>query len=494
MSSKNNQYPLITDEYATVIAVHTPLIRARGFTTVKSGEVVVFDSGAIGQVLSFDEKGIDIMVFSNESIPIHSSISRTNTVLSFPIHHLEMGQIYSPLGELLVGDVLLSPTKEKQFKPLYSPPPRIPQRKRITTQLETGYNLTDILLPLGHGQRELLVGDRKAGKSDFARGMAAHQAKLGNTVVYCLIGKKISDIKRTYEFFAKQKLLSNVVLIASTAQDPVSTISITPTAAMSVAESLISQGKTTILILDDLTSHAEFYREISLLAKRFPGRDSYPGDIFHVHAHMLERSGCFVNPMDSTKTVALSCLPVVRTSNGDLTDFITSNLISITDGHLLFDTKLYAQGYRPAINTSLSVTRVGKQTQTPLQRELNQQLTSFLSAYRKTKNLTHLGTEISDQSQAILKKGDLFTTFLSDANQTSIPHSAKIILVGMIWEGWFNQTHENELKSAGFKLGKALEIPQTATQITAILDTHSFTEFLEKLRASKNELRELCQI
>lgn len=482
---------MVSGEYAVVTAVNHPLIRAKGFSSLIPGEVVIFDSGEMGQVLSFDNNGIDIMIFSKKPVLVGSKLSRTGKELSFPVSKLSFGTVYSPLGEVVLGKEQAA--KSETFKPIFRTPPPISHRTRVTKQLETGYSLTDIMLPIGCGQRELLVGDRKAGKSDFARGVALTQAQLGSVVVYGMVGKKVADIKRTYDFFNTHNVLDKIILVTSTTQDPVSTISVTPIAAMTVAEHMVAQGQDVLLILDDLTTHAEFYRELSLLAKRFPGRDSYPGDTFYLHAQLLERAGVFKGK-DADTAYSLTCLPVVRTVNSDLTDFITSNLISITDGHLLFDTKLFAQGRRPAIDIQLSVTRVGKQTQSRLQRDINQKLTSFLTSYRKTKNLTHLGSEISARSQEVLQKGDLFTHFLSDSNQESSSQTVRLIIVGMIWSGWFKNTHENVLYSSIHQLQKKYQEPAIAKQLDEMTQVPSFDEFIQKIAQNEPLLRDLCQI
>lgn len=491
MTSRAIQYPIIQSEYAVVTSVNHPLVRAKGFETLKPNEVVVFQNGKLGQVLSFDENGIDIMIFSETSVEVGSKISRTGHELSFPVSKLNFGTVFSPLGEVILGTADTSTSDT--FRTIFRTPPAISRRTRITKQLETGFSLTDILLPIGCGQRELLVGDRKAGKSDFSRGVALTQAKQGTQIVFGMIGKKVSDIKRTYDFFKKHNVLDKVIMVASTTQDPVSSISITPMAAMTIAEHLVEQGSDVLLLLDDLTTHAEFYRELSLLAKRFPGRDSYPGDIFFLHAQLLERAGVFLDDTDSKKH-ALTCLPVVRTVNSDLTDFITSNLISITDGHLLFDTKLFAQGMRPAIDTKLSVTRVGKQTQTLLQRDINQKLTSFLSVYHKTKNLTHLGSEISEKSQDILQKGDLFSRFLSDSNQETSSQTVRLLLVGMIWSGWFLNTHENVLLSSTHQLYSHYQSASISKQLDEMVQVDSFDAFIETIEKNQTLLKDLCQI
>lgn len=487
------QYQIDKSEYAEVTSVNHPLITARGFTNINPGEMVMFEDDSLGQVLSFSADEIKLMVFSKDPIKNGEKLYRTKKQLSFPITSQLLGSVFNSVGELLI-------TKNKNkagkiiFKEIYLEPPEIAARRRTTHQLVTGFSVTDLLLPIGEGQRELLIGDRKSGKSNFARNLAVRQAQSGNKVVYAMIAKKTADIKKTYDFFIERKVMDSITIIASTPKDSISSIIITPYAAMTVAEYLMSQGENILLILDDLTSQAEFYREISLLAKKFPGRDSFPGDIFFSQAQLLERSGTFAHPTQPEKTVSLTCLPVVRTSNSDLTDFIASNLISITDGHLLFDQRLFNQGVRPAVNIGLSVTRVGKQTQSPVQRDINLKVTSFLTSYKKTKSLTHLGSEISATSQKILKKGELITEFFSENN--GLPMNIQIILLTMIWLNWFENTHKNVVATCKFELEKryANEKNIKTKLKNLISSSKSFKELLVNVEKEKTALLNLCQV
>lgn len=488
------QYQIDKSEYAEVTSVNHPLITARGFTNINPGEMVMFEDKNLGQVLSFSENEIKLMVFSKDAVRNGEKLFRTKKQLSFPISFNLLGSVFNSVGELLVSSNKKAKTGNIIFKEIYIRPPAISQRRRTKNQLVTGFSVTDLLLPIGEGQRELLIGDRKSGKSNFARNLAVKQAQDGNKVVYAMIAKKTADIKKAYDFFIEKKVMSSITIIASTPKDPISSIVITPFSAMTVAEHLLSLGENVLLILDDLTSQAEFYREISLLAKKFPGRDSFPGDIFFSQAQLLERSGTFAHPNNPKEIVSLTCLPVVRTSNSDLTDFIASNLISITDGHLLFDQRLFNQGVRPAINISLSVTRVGKQTQTPVQRDINLKITSFLSNYKKTKSLTHLGSEISQESQRILKKGELITEFFSENND--LPINIQIILLSMIWLNWFENTHKNVVATCKFEIEKRYandkEIQDKIDKI--INKSKSFKELLTNIEKEKTALLNLCQV
>ena len=487
------QYQIDKNEYAEVTSVNHPLITARGFTNINPGEMVMFEDDSLGQVLSFSADEIKLMIFSKDPVKNGAKLYRTKKQLSFPITSQLLGSVFNSVGELLIT-VNKNKVDKTIFKEIYLEPPEIAARRRTTNQLVTGFSVTDLLLPIGEGQRELLIGDRKSGKSNFARNLAVRQAQNGNKVVYAMIAKKTADIKKAYDFFIEKKVMESITIIASTPKDSISSIIITPYAAMTVAEYLMSQGANILLILDDLTSQAEFYREISLLAKKFPGRDSFPGDIFFSQAQLLERSGTFAHPTEPKKTVSLTCLPVVRTSNSDLTDFIASNLISITDGHLLFDQRLFNQGVRPAVNIGLSVTRVGKQTQSPVQRDINLKVTSFLTSYKKTKSLTHLGSEISETSQKILKKGELITEFFSENN--GLPMNIQIILLTMIWLNWFENTHKNVVATCKFELEKryANEKDIETKLKELISSSKSFKELLVNVEKEKTALLNLCQV
>lgn len=492
--SHTQQYTTDNNEYAQVISVNYPLVVARGFTNIHPGEMVVFEDKSLGQILSFANDEVKLMAFSKGQLPIGSKLYRTNKQLSFPIYKQLFGCVFNSLGELLISTSKTFDDEKIGFREIYQQPANITQRRRTTKQLITGYSVTDLLLPIGEGQRELLIGDRKSGKENFAKSVAVKQAQMGNKVVYAMIAKTNSNIKQVFDYFVEHKVMDSIVIIATTPKDTISSIVISPFSAMTIAEHLMSQGENIFLILDDLTSQAEFYREISLLAKKFPGRDSYPGDIFFNQAQLLERSGTYIHPTKTDKTVSLTCLPVVRTSNSDLTEFIASNLISITDGHLLFDQRLFNQGVRPAINVGLSVTRVGKQTQSPLQRDMNLKVTSFLANYQKTKNLTHLGSEISEQSQKVLHKGELLTDFFSENN--GLPLHVQMILLSMIWLDWFENTHKNVVETCKFELNKQHESNQSVRdQLHTLMEnSQTFAELLENIEKDRSSLLKLCQV
>lgn len=484
---KHTLYKPVTTEYATVIAVSHPLLRATGFSTIKPQEVVVLDDHILGQVVAFDEHGIDILVFSDKPVAIGSRILRTGTCLVFNTKTSLAGAVCNPLGVSLISST--SNTSIKSTATLIDvTPPTLAERTRINKQLITGYGLVDSLLPLGHGQRELIIGGRKTGKTSFLLGTALSQAKQGAHIVYTLIAKKKSEIKRVYTFFKDNGILDKVTMITSSPEDPASTITLTPFSAMAVAEQLKAAGQSTLLIFDDLTTHAYFYRELALLAKSFPGRESYPGDMFYTHARLLERAGNFISPVKDTPSVSITCLAAAEIQNDDLTDFITSNLISITDGHLFFDSHLFAKGSRPAINTYLSVTRVGKQTQTPLLRDINSMLTAFFSKYEKTKELTHFGSELSVQSKVMLERGKLLTEYFQQSHRGSYSLELSVLWITIIWLDLLSSAQESNISAIRENV---LESCLKNTQL--LEELMSFTSFDTLLKEMKPKIESHLQ-
>jgi F-type H+-transporting ATPase subunit alpha len=256
----------------------------------------------------------------------------------------------------------------------------------------------------------------------------------GSIAIYAAIAKKKSEIKRLEQFFENEKLKDRVIIVATSSYDSPTLIFQTPYAAMAIAESYRDRGIDTVLVLDDLSTHAKFYREISLLARRFPGRDSYPGDIFYVHSKLLERGGNFRHKDRAEDGVSITCLPVIEIVEGDFTGYIATNVMGITDGHIYLDSNIYYQGMRPAVNVPLSVTRVGRQTLDKLSREFNSQLTSFLTSYNKMLAVSHFGQELTDDVKRGLRLGELINDFFIQPYQESVPRKVQLIVSSLIMQ------------------------------------------------------------
>ncbi|MCL4387178.1 hypothetical protein M1307_02140 [Patescibacteria group bacterium] len=416
-------------------SVHS-LVYVSGLPEARPNEVVIFESGDIGQVLSLGLDRLEVIVFANTQIRVGSKVARTGEYVKVGVGNNLLGRVINPLGIPL--------DKSEEIKNLTPSlidinPPKIVERKNVEKPLLTGVTLVDLTSPLGKGQRQLIIGDRKTGKTEFLLQTVITQAKLGTVCIYAVIGQKQVDIKKLHEFFESEGISQNTVIVASSSSDPAGLIFLTPYTAMTIAEFWKDQGLDVLLILDDMTSHARHYREISLLARRFPGRSSYPGDIFYIHAKLVERAGNFKNG-------SITCLPVAESILGDLSGYIQTNLMSMTDGHIFFDIDLYSQGKRPAVNPFLSVTRVGHQTQSPLQRDVSRELSSFLVTYERMKQFMHFGAEVGDTAKNILSLGARVDVFFNQTGTKTVDINANILIMAGLWSGMWSETKIDDLK------------------------------------------------
>src|SRR3989344_1849906 len=479
-----NYYLESIGEIGYVEQITSAIVSGNGLPGVKPGELVLFENGTLGETLSINQDSIEILLFSKNGLTSGTKMVRTNEFLKIPVGPELLGKIIDPLGNNLEGDIAL---KTKLEKPITTNPTGITTRKTIKRHLSTGAPVVDLILPLGYGQKQLVIGDRKVGKTDFLIQTVLTQANMGNICVYASIGKRKIDIKKLKELLAKFKILNRVVIVGTGSEDPVGMIYLTPYSAMTISEFFRDQGFDVLLVLDDLSTHAKFYREISLLGKRFPGRNSYPGDIFFTHAKLLERAGNFIT---SKGEKSITCLPVVESTQGDLSGYIQTNIASMTDGHLYFDTDLFAKGRRPAINPFISVTRVGRQTQSSLKRDINRELLSFLTIYEKMQNFSHFGAELNEGIKSTLDFGEKLTAFLDQPLSTITPLSLQIILFAILWNNKIQNTAHEPI---GQDLQKIVNTYNTNGDIKKIIDglvenTASFNNLLAVIRDKGQEL------
>jgi len=466
-----------TGEYGVVFKVSHPIVFIEGLPSVKSNEVLLFESGQKGEAFAVERGKVEARIFSHEPIVVGTKVTRTDQLLSIPVGRELLGQSINPLGDPI--DPNVNYTKPTETREMHVQPSGISQRVKITKPLLTGTTLIDLMIPLGMGQRELVIGDRKTGKTSILMTTIKKQVYEGVIAIYAGIGKKKSDIKKIQEFFMMEKVINNMVIVATSSYDSPSLIYQTPYAAMSVAEYFRDQGIHTLLILDDLSTHAKFYRELSLLARRFPGRDSYPGDIFYTHSRLLERAGNFKHP--KYKEVSISCMPVVEIVEGDFTGYISTNLMGITDGHIYLDSNIYFEGMRPAVNIPLSVTRVGRQTLDKLSREVNKELTSFLVEYNRLQTISHFGQELTDTVKKKLMQGELINAFFKQPYQLTVPRMVQLIIISMIMQGIISTSDQlNDLKMGIISASYTKEYEKIFTDITDVKDLKTLNDNVVK--------------
>ncbi|KKQ74861.1 MAG: ATP synthase subunit alpha [Candidatus Woesebacteria bacterium GW2011_GWB1_38_5b] len=481
-SSQNFEHYLEkTGEVGFVEQVFPSLIYASGLPGVHPSELVMFESGEIGQVLSINLKYVEVLVFSPAYMKVGTRIARTDDFVSVSAGSGLLGTVVNPFGVPYgFSKRVLGPVENRYLDLI---PSGINDRVNIKDPLETGISVVDLIVPLGKGQRELVIGDRKSGKSVFLLQALFNQAVKGEVCIYCLVGKRQSDIMHVNKYVKEKGVAKQTIIMASSASDSPGLIFLTPYAAMTIAEYFRDQGKNVVLILDDLTTHAAVYREIALLARRFPGRNSYPGDIFYVHSRLLERAGAF-------KKSTITALIAAETVMGDLSGYIQTNLMAITDGHLFFDIELFNQGIRPAVNPYLSVTRVGEQAQTPLVRDMGRTISRFLSHYQRLKELTHFGSEFEQRVKDELVMGDKINDFFTQSPDRIVPLPISIFAIGQIWGGVYKRFEAKELSE---KIRKYIERYSSDNAFKGLIDniiskSQTFEELVKNITNDYKEI------
>jgi len=426
-----------TQEVGYVEKIFHSLAYISGLPKAKPYEIVVFENGGLGQIIALNPEYVEVLLLSNAKIKVGTKAARTDTFLEIGVGDGLLGRVVDSLGKPLgtKGGFI----RDLIPRSLITIPLGIRYRKNIDQPFETGVALVDLTIPLGKGQRELVIGDRKSGKTLFLQQVIVSAARQGMVCIYASIAKRWFDTQKTINYFSKNGVGKNVIVVAAGPADSAGKIFLTPYTAMTYAEFFRDKGMDVLLILDDMTAHAKYYREIMLSAKRFPGRSSYPGDIFFVHSRVLERGGNFTKG-------SITVLPVAETTFRDISGYIQTNLMSMTDGHIFFDGDLYNQGRRPAVNQLLSVTRVGLQAQTPLVRDINRQLSRFIVYYEKMRQFMHFGSELSIETQRTLALGERIVAFFDQSSEVVIPLNINIVLVAGLWGGFWKETDPTIMK------------------------------------------------
>lgn len=469
-------------EYGEVTEVNYPIVFAIGLPSVRLNEIVIFESGETGQVTSLNVDTVTIILFSQTRVKIGARICRTDSHLVVPVGEELLGSAINPFGIPIAKNTEIPQVNSHRAMDII--PAGIADRMKITKPMATGVALVDIMIPLGRGQKELILGDRKTGKSTFVQQTIRQQIKDGAIAIYAAIGKKKTDIKLLEEFMAQEGRNKQMIIVATGAFDSPALIYLTPFTAMTIAEYFRDRGHHVLLVLDDLLTHARFYREFSLLAQTYPGRDSYPADIFHIHAKLLERAGNFRHT-EKTET-SISCLPVVETQEADLTGYIVSNLMSITDGHILFDANVFAEGRRPAINIGISVTRVGKQTQKRVAKDINRELSSLFAIHDKVENLSHFGSELSESVKSIFAMGERVYSFFNQPADMILPEEIYTILFALVWLNIL--TKEGEIETTRDKMLSSWTQEENRHFYQNLIKTESFNDLLRRVKENKDRI------
>jgi len=407
-----------------VSSVADGIIQLVGLKEVSNGEQIVFYLGQKkipGLVLNLSRHNVSAVIFenSNEIQPGTFAI-RTNALLSIPVNTNLLGRVIDPLGRPLDLEGALENSERRAIEVRA---PSILARTSVRKPLETGIKVIDSLVPIGHGQRELIIGDTKTGKTAIAVDVILHQKGKGTICIYVAIGQKLSEVARLAKLLKACDAMEYSLIVAATAATPAAAQYIAPYSGCSIGEFFMNAGNNVLLIYDDLSKHAVSYRQLSLLLRRPPGREGYPGDVFYLHSRLLERAA------NLASGGSLTALPVIETIQGDVSAYIPTNVISITDGQIFLETELFAKGIRPAVSPGLSVSRVGSAAQNKTMKKLAGNLKLELAQFREVEDFTKLGFALDEATTRLVNRGQKFTRLLVQPRISTIEISDQLILL-----------------------------------------------------------------
>ncbi len=389
------------NDVGTVISVGDGIARAHGLDDVMAGELVEFENGVVGMAQNLEESNVGIIILGEYvEIKEGDEVRRTGRIMQVPVGEEMIGRVVNPLGQPIDGK---GPIETSKTRPIEAEAPGVMARKSVFEPLQTGIKAIDALVPIGRGQRELIIGDRQTGKTTVAIDTILNQADQDMLCIYVAIGQKDSTVRATVETLRRHGALDYTTVVTAGASDPAPLLYLAPYAGISMAEEFMYDGKHVLVVYDDLSKQAAAYRELSLLLRRPPGREAFPGDVFYIHSRLLERAAKLNDDLGGG---SITALPFVETQAGDISAYIPTNVISITDGQIFLQSDLFFSGVRPAINPGLSVSRVGGDAQIKAMKKVAGTLRLDLAAFRELEAFAQFGSDLDEDTQAKLNRGE----------------------------------------------------------------------------------------
>ncbi|MCL2497968.1 MAG: F0F1 ATP synthase subunit alpha [Symbiobacteriaceae bacterium] len=428
-------------EAGTVQRTGDGIAQVMGLNQVMSGELLDFPGGMQGIALNLEKESVGVILLGqNSTIREGDPVRRTGTVIEIPVGDALLGRVVNALGQPLDHQGALATTKTRRIE---SVAPGVMARKEVAVPLQTGIKAIDILVPIGRGQRELIIGDRQTGKTAICIDTIINQKGTGVHCIYVAIGQKAATVARIIRTLKENGAMEYSTVVAATAGDATSLQYIAPYAGCAIGEEWMEQGKDVLIIYDDLSKHAVAYRTISLLLRRPPGREAYPGDIFYLHSRLLERAACLSDEMGGG---TLTALPVVETLEGDISAYIPTNLISITDGQIFLEAELFNEGIRPAINPGFSISRVGGAAQVRAMRQLAGPLRIELAQYRELAAFAQYGSDLSRDTLMRLRQGERIVELLKQEQYAPLPVEQQVLMVFALVHGFLAEVHVDQIQ------------------------------------------------
>ena len=418
------------NETGTILMVGDGIARASGLVNCMAGELLEFEDGNFGMAQNLEENSVSIVIFgSDENIGEGQTVKRTGKVVSVPVGEAMIGRVVNALGQPIDG---AGPVDTKEFRPVETKAPGICERRSVYQPLQTGIKAIDSMIPIGRGQRELIIGDRQTGKTTIATDTIINQKGKDVICIYVAIGQKRSTVASLVENLTRNGAMDYTIVVAATASESSPLQYIAPYSGCAMGEYFMNKGKDVLIIYDDLSKHAVAYRALSLLIRRPPGREAYPGDVFYLHSRMLERAAKLD---DEHGGGSLTALPIIETQAGDVSAYIPTNVISITDGQIFLETELFHSGIMPAVNPGISVSRVGGDAQIKAMKKVAGTLKLIYSQYRELQSFAQFGSDLDADTKARLEQGARIVEVLKQSQNAPVPVEKQVAILYAVTKG-----------------------------------------------------------
>ena len=428
-------------EVGTVVLVGDGIASVYGLRNCVSTELLEFEDGSAGLALNLENDTVSVAILTDKNdIREGTKVKRTGTVLSIPVGESYLGRVVNPLGDPIDGK---GPIFAEAKRPVEAEAPGIIERQSVSVPLQTGIKAIDSMIPIGRGQRELIIGDRQTGKTEIAIDTIINQKDKDVICIYVAIGQKATSIVSLVSDLVREGAMSYTIVVSATAAESAPVQYIAPYSGCAMAEYFREKGKDVLIIYDDLSKHAVAYRALSLLIRRPPGREAYPGDVFYLHSRLLERAAC-VSPEFGGGSI--TALPIVETQAGDVSAYIPTNVISITDGQIFLETEMFHNGIIPAINPGISVSRVGGSAQVKAMKKVSGELKLLYSQYRELQAFAQFGSDLDADTRARLHLGERIVEVLKQDRNAPVPVGGQVGIIYAVINGYLNEYEISEIR------------------------------------------------
>ena len=454
------------NETATILMVGDGIARASGLVNCMAGELLEFEDGNFGMAQNLEENSVSIVIFgSDENIGEGQTVKRTGKVVSVPVGEAMIGRVVNALGQPIDG---AGPIDTKEFRPVETKAPGICERRSVYQPLQTGIKAIDSMIPIGRGQRELIIGDRQTGKTTIATDTIINQKRKDVLCIYVAIGQKRSTVASLVENLTRNGAMNYTIVVAATASESSPMQYIAPYAGCAMGEYFMNQGKDVLIIYDDLSKHAVAYRALSLLIRRPPGREAYPGDVFYLHSRLLERAAKLD---DEHGGGSLTALPIIETQAGDVSAYIPTNVISITDGQIFLETELFHSGIMPAVNPGISVSRVGGDAQIKAMKKVAGTLKLIYSQYRELQSFAQFGSDLDADTKARLEQGARIVEVLKQSQNAPVPVEKQVAILYAVTKGILENVKVEDVNAYEAGLYTYLDADAAGLEVMQLIST-----------------------